>query len=58
MFFPYYLKGRYLFKGLYGKISDEAVGGILLVLSLVLLCFCLVAIVKLLHSLLQGPMAK
>ena len=36
-----------------GPLTDEAVGGILLVISLVLLCSCLVAIVKLLHSLLQ-----
>ncbi|KAL8564531.1 hypothetical protein ACOMHN_003289 [Nucella lapillus] len=41
-----------------GPLSEEAIGGILLVIALVLLCVCLVCIVKLLHSLLQGPMAK
>ena len=37
--------------------SDAAVGGVLLVIALGLLCICLVAIVKLLHSLLRGQMA-
>ncbi|KAL4237755.1 hypothetical protein ACF0H5_002467 [Mactra antiquata] len=40
-----------------GGWSDDAVGAILLVIALVLLCSCLVAIVKLLHSLLKGQMA-
>lgn len=40
-----------------GNWSDAAVGGILLVIALVLLCVCLVLIVKILHSLLQGQMA-
>ena len=39
-------------------MSDEAVGAILLVLSLLILCVCLVLIVKLLHSLLKGTIAK
>ncbi|CAG5126820.1 unnamed protein product, partial [Candidula unifasciata] len=47
----------YLFRGLYPTLSDKAIGGILLVISLAILCLCLVCIVKLLHSLLQGPMA-
>ncbi|WAR19519.1 NPT2B-like protein [Mya arenaria] len=37
--------------------SDAAVGGVLLAIALALLCVCLVAIVKLLHSLLRGQMA-
>lgn len=37
--------------------SDSAVGGVLLVIALFLLCACLVGIVKLLHSLLRGQMA-
>lgn len=40
-----------------GGWSDAAVGAVLLVIALVLLCSCLVAIVKLLHSLLRGQMA-
>lgn len=50
-------EGEFLFRPLHDTLSDEAVGGILLVLSLFLLCLCLVLIVKLLHTLLQGPMA-
>lgn len=38
-------------------LSDGAVGAIMLVLALVLLCTCLVLIVKLLHSLLKGQIA-
>ncbi|KAK7103201.1 sodium-dependent phosphate transport protein 2B-like [Littorina saxatilis] len=41
-----------------GPLTDEGIGGILLVISLTLLCVCLLAIVKVLHSLLQGPMAN
>lgn len=55
--FCFYFAGDYLFRGLYPTLSDKAVGGILLVISLAILCLCLVCIVKLLHSLLQGPMA-
>ncbi|XP_060597383.1 sodium-dependent phosphate transport protein 2B-like [Ruditapes philippinarum] len=40
-----------------GGWSDAAVGAVLLIIALVLLCACLVAIVKLLHSLLRGQMA-
>jgi hypothetical protein len=52
---------EYLFKPAHvsqgGPLSDEAIGGILVVLSLALLFACLVLMVKLLNSLLQGPMA-
>lgn len=37
--------------------SDSAIGILLLVFSLILLCSCLVAMVKLLHSMLGGPIA-
>ncbi|KAL8600491.1 hypothetical protein ACOMHN_044956 [Nucella lapillus] len=40
-----------------GPLSDESIGGIVLVISLALLCICLVCIVNLLQSLLKGPMA-
>ena len=40
-----------------GRWSDAAVGALLLVIALVLLCVCLVLIVKLLHSLLRGQIA-
>ncbi|CAG5136853.1 unnamed protein product [Candidula unifasciata] len=48
---------NYLLKGLYPTLNEKAIGGILLVISLTILCICLVCIVKLLHSLLQGPVA-
>jgi len=48
---------EYLFKGLYPDLNDKEIGGILLVISLAILCTCLVLLVKILHSLLQGPMA-
>lgn len=48
---------KFLFKGMYPTLDDKAIGAILLVISLAILCACLVSIVKLLHSLLQGPMA-
>lgn len=38
-------------------LSDSAVGGIMLVIALAILCGCLVLIVKLLHSLLKGRIA-
>ena len=38
-------------------MSDAAVGTILLILSLVILCICLLLIVKTLHSLLRGQIA-
>ncbi|XP_012943081.1 sodium-dependent phosphate transport protein 2B [Aplysia californica] len=48
---------EFLFKGLYPTLNDKEIGGILLVISLVILSVCLVCMVKLLHSLLRGPMA-
>ncbi len=39
-------------------MSDTAVGVILLGLSLLVLCSCLVLMVKLLHSVLRGQIAK
>ncbi|CAB3988680.1 sodium-dependent phosphate transport 2B-like [Paramuricea clavata] len=39
-------------------MKDSLVGIILLVLSIALLCFCLVCIVKLLHSMLKGNLAS
>jgi sodium-dependent phosphate cotransporter len=51
--------GKFLFESVSrdGGWSDAAVGAVLLIIALVLLCACLVAIVKLLHSLLRGQMA-
>ena len=46
---------EYLFHGT--TLSDTEVGIILLVLSLILLCVCLICIVKLLHSMLKGQLA-
>ncbi|XP_059167470.1 sodium-dependent phosphate transport protein 2B-like [Physella acuta] len=48
---------EFLFKGIYYTLNDKAIGAIMLVISLTILSLCLVAIVKLLHSLLQGPIA-
>ncbi|XP_059167444.1 sodium-dependent phosphate transport protein 2B-like [Physella acuta] len=48
---------EFLFKGMYSTLNDKAIGAILLVISLTILCLCLVAIVKLLHSLFHGPIA-
>ncbi|XP_046575606.1 LOW QUALITY PROTEIN: sodium-dependent phosphate transport protein 2A-like [Haliotis rubra] len=47
----------HLFMGLYGKIDDIYIGAILLVISLAVLCICLVCIVKLLNALLKGQIA-
>ena len=46
----------FLFKGT--SLSDTGVGVILLVFSIALLCICLICIVKLLHSMSRGQMAK
>ena len=46
----------FLFKGT--SLSDTEVGVILLVFSIALLCICMICIVKLLHSMLRGQMAK
>ena len=45
----------FLFHGT--SLSDGAVGAILLVVSITILCICLIAIVKLLHSMFKGRMA-
>lgn len=45
----------FLFHGT--TLSDGTVGGILLILSITVLCICLVSIVKLLHSMFKGRMA-
>lgn len=47
----------FLFRDMHPDLDDKPIGAILLVISLLLLCICLVAIVKLLHSILQGPIA-
>ena len=46
----------FLFKGT--SLSDTEVGVILLVVSIALMCFCLISIVQLWHSMLRGQMAK
>ncbi|KAK6180805.1 hypothetical protein SNE40_008791 [Patella caerulea] len=48
---------EYVFKGLGDHIGEEAVGAILLVVALAILCICLVVIVKMLHQLLRGQLA-
>ncbi|KAK3595935.1 hypothetical protein CHS0354_032443 [Potamilus streckersoni] len=48
---------EYLFRSVAKVWSDSAIGAVLLVLALIIMCACLVAIVKLLHSLLKGQMA-
>jgi len=40
------------------NLTDQAIGGILLILSLIILCLSLFFMVKILNSLLQGPVAK
>ncbi len=47
---------EFLFHGT--SLSDSAVGGILLLLSILVLCVCLVLIVKLLHSMFKGRLAN
>ncbi|PVD20718.1 hypothetical protein C0Q70_18877 [Pomacea canaliculata] len=49
-------EGEHIFNNWSG--SDEAAGGILLAASLVLLCVCLILVVKLLSTLLRGTIAK
>ncbi|KAL3873639.1 hypothetical protein ACJMK2_036734 [Sinanodonta woodiana] len=48
---------KYLFRDVANVWSDSAIGSVLLVLALIIMCSCLIAIVKLLHSLLKGQMA-
>ncbi|KAK3595933.1 hypothetical protein CHS0354_032441 [Potamilus streckersoni] len=50
-------KCEFLFEHISNSWSDTAIGAILLLLSLFILCCCLVGIVKILHSLLKGQMA-
>ena len=50
------VKCNFLFSGT--SLNDTGIGIILLVLSIILLCVCLVSIVKTLHSMLRGQMAK
>jgi len=47
--------GDYLFQ--YFNLRDDGAGALLLVISLLALCLCLVAIVKLLHSMVKGRIA-
>lgn len=54
--FVYYFSGKSLFSIL--NLSDTISGVILLIVSLVLLCCCLVGMVKVLNSMMKGPMAK
>ena len=49
-------KGAFLFAGT--PLSDTWVGLILLVVSIVMLCICLICVAQLLHSMLHGKMAK
>ena len=50
--------GEYLFGYMADAgMSERAIGGILLIVSLVMLCTCLVLMVKLLHSCLKGRIA-
>ena len=46
---------EFLFHGT--SLSDSAVGAILLIFSITVLCICLISIVKLLHSMFRGRMA-
>lgn len=52
----FYLLGEHIFSGT--TLSDAAVGAVLLVVSLLILCACLVLIVKLLNSILKGKIAR
>lgn len=51
------LSGRYLFESVANTWSDTTVGIVLLILALVVLCTCLICIVKTLNSLLKGKIA-
>ena len=52
-----YFSGRYLFEGVANKWSDSTIGIVLLVFALVLLCVCLVLVVKILNSLMKGKVS-
>lgn len=56
IYFFCFITGEFLFKDT--GLNDAEIGGILLVASLMLLCICLYAIVKLLNSLLKGNIRK
>ena len=48
---------EYMFEGMYGSWSDSAAGWLVLILSLLVLCVCLMGIVKTLRALLKGRVA-
>jgi len=50
--------GRYLFESVADSWGDTTVGIVLLIMALVILCACLICIVKTLNSLLQGRVSK
>ncbi|KAH3857306.1 hypothetical protein DPMN_099912 [Dreissena polymorpha] len=50
-------KCKYMFEGAATHLNDATIGGILLLIALVLLCTCLVLIVKTLNSLLRGKVS-
>lgn len=54
--FPFLFSGKHLFAD--SDLPDLAIGLILLALSLLVLCSCLVMIVKLLNSVLKGQVAS
>ena len=54
----FFVLGDYLFKGAAESWSDTEIGLCLLLISLALLIICLILIVKTLHALLRGQMAK
>lgn len=56
--FRFFISGGYLFEPLADKWDDWAIGLLMLFISLLILCLCLMFIVKLLHSLLRGSIAK
>ena len=53
--FPSFWAGKALFSLVTWK--DEVVGALLLIIALIILCTCLILIVKLLHSILKGKIA-
>ena len=56
-FYSFQLSGKFLFEDISNTWSDTTVGIVLLFIALVILCTCLVSIVKTLNSLLQGKVA-
>ncbi|XP_064632983.1 sodium-dependent phosphate transport protein 2B-like [Lineus longissimus] len=51
-------KCRFMFMNVAGVWKDEWIGALLLVIALVILCSCLIIIVKILNALLRGSIAK